>query len=278
VRAQHEAAEAAADVDEAIAGGQTDLAAHMVDLLALRRLERRRALRPVGAGVHLQRLVEPQAVEGLGQPVVRACVRLRLRRAAVGTAQLVQAVLHRVQGLELAVEARAHAGGEGGAEVAFDVDLLVEVGLQQPDMAAREGRQHGAVGVENDAEARGARAPLQDRAVRQHDREAHAGALAQRVDRAAQQRMHGQSPSSWRARAAHAPGSTIEPAGTRAGIDLGQDRPTRRVAPGDRAGAPARDGPPVQPVLRSPAAMPLIEMWMPRCSRSSEPSPVRRWR
>src|SRR5690606_38887475 len=92
-RAEHEAAEAAADVDEALALRQPDLATDVVDLVALRRLERRGALGPVAAGVHLQRIVEPQAVERFAEPVVRARVDPGLRGAAIGPAPLEQVVL-----------------------------------------------------------------------------------------------------------------------------------------------------------------------------------------
>jgi len=54
------------------------------------------------------------------------------------------AVLHRVPGSRLQVEAGRHAGREGSAEIAFDIDVLVEIALEQADVASRQRRQHAA--------------------------------------------------------------------------------------------------------------------------------------
>ena len=182
VGAEHEAAEAAADVDEALAGRQPDLAAHMVDLVALRLLQRVRAFAPVGAGVHQQRVVEPQLVELGAQAVVGARIGLGLRGAAVGMAQFVQVVLDLVDRVEARVDVGHQAGGEGGAEVAVDVDLLVEIRLQQADVATRHRRQQGRVAVEHQREGRRALAAAVQAAVGQGQREGRGRARAQRVD------------------------------------------------------------------------------------------------
>ena len=181
-RAEHEAAEAAADVDVALARREAQLAADVVDLLPLRLLQRARALGPVAAGVHQQRLVQPQPVEGGAEAVVLARVGLGLRRRGVRVAPFVQVVLERVPGSVLQVEPGHHRRGEGGAEVALDVDGLVEVGLEQPDVAAREGGEERGVAAEDDAEGRRAGAAGAAAAVRQLDGEGHAGAAAEFVD------------------------------------------------------------------------------------------------
>ena len=58
--------------------------------------------------------------------------------------------------------ARRHAGGKRGREAAFEVDLAVEVGLQQPDMAEERDAPVGSCTAENEREfgIRVARAPF----------------------------------------------------------------------------------------------------------------------
>ena len=90
---KHEAAEPAADVDVALALGEPQLAADVIDLVALRLLERRRSGGPVAARVHHQRVVEPQAIELGPQAVVRPGIGLGLGRRGVRMAKLVQQVL-----------------------------------------------------------------------------------------------------------------------------------------------------------------------------------------
>src|SRR5688572_19098705 len=63
VRVEHEAAEARADIDHLLTRLQPDPARDMLDLVPLRLLQRARALLPVRAGVHHERVVEPVAVE-----------------------------------------------------------------------------------------------------------------------------------------------------------------------------------------------------------------------
>src|SRR6266851_239486 len=79
---EHEAAEAGADVDHFLARGEQQLPRHVVDLVPLRFLERARAFLPVRAGVHHQRIVEPQAVELGAERVVE---HQRERRRLVGS-------------------------------------------------------------------------------------------------------------------------------------------------------------------------------------------------
>src|SRR6185369_3476478 len=56
---EHEAAKAAADVDHGLARGEAHLAAHVLDLVALRLLDGARALAPISARVHHELAVEP---------------------------------------------------------------------------------------------------------------------------------------------------------------------------------------------------------------------------
>ena len=114
-RVEQEAAAAAADVDEGLARREPHLAAHVVHLVALRLLERRRAFRPVRAGVHHRRDVEPQPVELCAEPVVEARIGARLRDRAVGKAPLVPRLRSATSGSGLAVEPGVHAGAESPA-------------------------------------------------------------------------------------------------------------------------------------------------------------------
>src|SRR5262245_18864110 len=68
---QHEAAETGADVDDALAGLQADLAADVLDLVRLRLLDRARPLLPVRTGVHQPVAVEPLFVEIVTVAVVK---------------------------------------------------------------------------------------------------------------------------------------------------------------------------------------------------------------
>src|SRR5437868_1401712 len=84
---KHEAAEAATDVDHRFTGPQQQLAADMLDLVDLRFLERLRALAPIPARVHHQRVVEPKAVEVGPKAVVGASVYLGALAARVRAAK-----------------------------------------------------------------------------------------------------------------------------------------------------------------------------------------------
>ncbi len=68
-RAQHQRAPAAADVEQALARLQLDLAQDVVDLLHLRLVQCLVAVLEVGAGIDYV-LVQPLAVEGVGDVVV----------------------------------------------------------------------------------------------------------------------------------------------------------------------------------------------------------------
>jgi hypothetical protein len=103
----------------------------------------------------------------------------------------VQAVLDAAQRIELGVEAARHGGGERGVEVAFDVHRLVEVRLQQAEVAAQIGGHQRAVGAEHHAEQRLLVTRVVDSAIRRDDRERHAGTLPERVDQVLHQRPHG---------------------------------------------------------------------------------------
>src|SRR3989442_7423637 len=89
---EHETAEAGADIDYLLARREQQLPRHMVDLVPLRFLERACAFLPVRAGVHHQRVVEPQAVELGAERVVEIGVGPCLAPRGVGEAQLVPPV------------------------------------------------------------------------------------------------------------------------------------------------------------------------------------------
>jgi len=64
----------------------------------------------------------------------------------------VKVVLEQIEGRRSQVEAGGHRRGERAPEVAFDVDVLREVRLEQADVAACHGRHQRRIGVEVDAE------------------------------------------------------------------------------------------------------------------------------
>src|SRR5262249_37082139 len=93
-RVQQEPAEAAADVDHALPGLEPNLAADVLDLVALSFLDRARTFLPVRAGVHEEVPVEPELVEVGAERVVEAGVGPGLLDRAVREAELVPAVAH----------------------------------------------------------------------------------------------------------------------------------------------------------------------------------------
>jgi hypothetical protein len=145
-----EAAEAAADVDDLVAGLQAQLARHVVQLVALRFLERAHPFAPVCAGVEHQ-LVEPQPVEVRCMGVVELGVLAGAKQVGVGVEELVPAVAQLHQRARV-VEAALHAGREALRHAALDVDVAVEVGLEQPDMAVCGGAPVGAGMAEDEGE------------------------------------------------------------------------------------------------------------------------------
>ena len=182
-RVEQKAAPAGADVDEGLAGREPHLAAHVVHLVALRLLERRRALLPVGAGVHHRGQVEPQPIERLPEPVVEDRVRLRLRERAVREAPLVPAVAHADDRIRDEVAAAFEAGAERLGQVTFDVDIAVEVGFEQADVALQRDAPLRSRRPEDDRERR-CRAVDHDFAVRKHDPKGNAGAGRDRAQHA----------------------------------------------------------------------------------------------
>src|SRR5205809_1219567 len=139
---EHEAAESGADVDYLLARRKQQLPRHVVDLVPLRFLERACAFLPVRAGVHHQRVVEPQAVEIGAERVVAFGVLLRSRPAAVGVHELVPAVAH-VREPVHPVVARLHAVRERRREAALHVELAkamaagMEGGMDRPKPLVR---------------------------------------------------------------------------------------------------------------------------------------------
>src|SRR5688572_27209916 len=191
LRVEHEAAEAAADVDHLLARLEQELLRHVVALVALRLLQRARALLPVGAGVEHQRIVEPQLVELGGQGVVEVGVALRLRALGVRMRELVPAVADPGKGRAALVDAAFHAGGQRLGKAALDVDVAVEVRLEQPDVAERGHAPVGARRAEHQRERRCVLARALLAAVRVAHRERNPGALADRAQRIFDPGSHG---------------------------------------------------------------------------------------
>lgn len=65
-----------------------------------------------------------------------------------------QPVLEAAEWVGPGVEAGRHAGGEGCGEIAFDVQRLVEIRLEQSDVAAQGRRHHHRVVVHHERESR----------------------------------------------------------------------------------------------------------------------------
>src|SRR5712692_9510216 len=176
LRIQHEAAEAAADVDHVLARREQHLPRDVVELVALRLLQAARAFLPVRAGVEHERVVEPKAVELGPERVVELGVVPGPGPARVRVQELVPAVEHPDQQLGV-VDAALHAGGERAREAALDVELAVEVGFEQADMAESGDTPVGARLAEHQGEGgRGLRVAVLAAAGVAH-RERNAGAL-----------------------------------------------------------------------------------------------------
>ena len=158
---KQEAAEAAADVGDLVAGLEEHLLRHVVKLVPLRLFQRAGAFLPVGAGVEHQRIVEPVAVELGPERVVELGVALGAHPVAVRVQPLVRAVGELDQHAAL-IHARRHAGGEGAGEAALEIDLAVEVGFEEPDVAVHGDAAVGARVAEDQAEVggRGSGAPF----------------------------------------------------------------------------------------------------------------------
>ncbi len=186
---EQQAAPAAADVDEGFAALELHLATDMIHLVLLRFLQRLRALLPVCAGVHHADAIEPELVESLAQPVVKPGVGLGLRDRLVGKTEFVPAVAHRDQRVVRVVEARIECGAEREREIAFDVEVAVEIGFEQADRAESEHAQCRARGPERGGELRGL--PLfaigVDRAVGKYRAESDRRRSADRGELAADQ-------------------------------------------------------------------------------------------
>jgi len=149
LRMEHEAAETGPHVDHLVARADAELPADVLDLVALRLLERARALAPIAARVHHEGVVQPEAVEVRAQPVVEAGILPRAFPACVAAAPLVPGVAQAHEGRGL-VAVPAKARGERGAEIPLDIDVAVEVGIQQADMAEERDAKGHAQAVADD--------------------------------------------------------------------------------------------------------------------------------
>ena len=162
---KHEAAEAASDVDHRFAGFQEQLATHVLDLVGLRFFERPRAVAPIRARVHHQRIVEPELVEIGAKPVVLARIELGALTRGVRAPELVPAIRLLDECVGRA-EAAAHAGAQCGAKITVDVDISVEVRVEQSDVTERDALQLSRAGPEPQRKARRPGAITIDGAVR----------------------------------------------------------------------------------------------------------------
>src|SRR3989442_1272558 len=174
---EHETAEAGADIDYLLARREQQLPRHVVDLVPLRFLERACAFLPVRAGVHHQRVVEPQTVELGAERVVEIGVGPRLAPRGVGEAQLVPPVADPHQRLG-AVHAALHPRRHGLGEIALDVELAVEIRFEQADVPEGGDAPVRARLAEHQRERRRPVGSPVLAALGEADRERDAGALA----------------------------------------------------------------------------------------------------
>jgi hypothetical protein len=163
----------------------------VLELVALRLLDRLRAFLPVGAGVGHCRIVEPVAEELARQAVVKARIPLRLLDRPVREATFVPAIADRDQWIRLR-ETAVVAGPEHGEQVAVDVDLLGEIGLEQADVTEQDGVPFGLAPVEGDHRLGLVVGVRQLRAVAEAEAQAYRRALEERMQPAPQQRNRDQ--------------------------------------------------------------------------------------
>ena len=160
-RVEQQAAPAAADVDERFARREPHLAAHVVHLVALRLLERGRAVTPVGARVHHRRRVEPLPVErrraarsgSARSPSPARSMRLEKRHSC-------QRLRRRTSGWARGRTPRPSPARNASARSPSTSTLAVEIRLEQADVAEHAGTRalRGASG--NVSVNAGAASPL----------------------------------------------------------------------------------------------------------------------
>src|SRR5216117_702644 len=177
-------------IDYLLARRKQQLPRHVVDLVPLRFLERACAFLPVRAGVHHQRVVEPQAVELGAERVVEIGVGPRLAPRGVGEAQLVPPVADPHQRLG-AVHAAFHPRRHGLGEIALDVELAVEIRFEQADVPEGGDAPVRARVAEHQRERRRLVGSPVLAALGEADRERDAGALADLAQRGFDEGSHG---------------------------------------------------------------------------------------
>src|SRR5262245_28916502 len=186
-----EAAEARADVDHFLARLQAHLARDVVGLRALRLLERARVFPPVRAGVEHQRVVEPELVELGRQRVMSLGVGARARTQSVGMGELVPLVAQPVEHAAAAVDLALQTGGKRLRQAALDVEVVVEVGLEQPHVAESRDTPVGALVAEHQGEGGHCVARALLGAVRVAHGEGDLGPFADGAKRGLDQVSHG---------------------------------------------------------------------------------------
>ena len=137
-RAQHQRPPATADVQQALAGLQPDLAQDVVDLLLLRLRQGLVAVLEIGAGIDHGR-VQPLRVERVGDVVVvpdgLAVARSRVAEAAADAAQ------QTAFGPRAGRQPMGHAHDVG--QRALDVDQALDIGLPQSVQAGLDQQRPG---------------------------------------------------------------------------------------------------------------------------------------
>ena len=151
---EEEAAPAAADVDERLAGLELHLPAHVVHLVALRLLECARAFLPVRAGVHHADPVEPRRVERPAEAVMGARIGLGLRYRAVGEPELVPAIANRQQRIRRPGKPHVQRNAKRQRNVALEIHVAVEIRLEYPDVPVAQQAAFTSMRAKQDRESR----------------------------------------------------------------------------------------------------------------------------
>ena len=199
-RVEHEAAEAAAHVDDVLARYEPDLAGHVLHLGDLRIEYALAGILVVGTGVHEVGLVEHLGVELGTEAVVEARVLLGARAGAVVEAQSMPAVTHGDQQPGRLVEPRVESDGHDLAEVAVNVDIAIEIRFEHADVTVGERPPSRTQSLEmrNHALAATGDTTLDHGPIGQDDGERQFGGGGHRSQYAANQRardsFHGHTP------------------------------------------------------------------------------------
>ncbi len=185
---EQERTPAAADVQEPLAGSEAQLAADVVELLHLGRVEGIAVVAEVRARID-HPLVQPQSVERVGHVVVVGDV-------AAHVALAVQPRLDaRLRPVALVLHGPHHGFGDGehALRTAGEVEVAADVGTRQRTQCRLGQRAHAVPRTRDDLDG-GRRRQRHTDAVRQHERDRHVAAAVAARDEMTECFGHGPSP------------------------------------------------------------------------------------